>query len=129
MSGKYGDEYWALWSLEFVELSKTTPDVHKAMGASRGITPKVSSTYVSRLRQKGYIKPSNNRRGAPAELDERSLLALKRMKVKPVSRVAIDLIIEGTTKGEALAKVWDLVHQLEAWDDRSGEPFVYRPRT
>jgi hypothetical protein len=124
---KYGEEYWALWSHEFVELSKTTPNVHVAMAESRGITPKVSSTYASRMRQMGFLAP-NAGRNMPAELGERSERALKRMSVKPKSRVAIDVIIEGETKGEALAKVWDLVHQLEAWDDRTGERFVYKPR-
>ena len=126
MPAAYSDEYWAVWCKEYVELSKTTFHANQAMADARGVNRKQIGTAVARMRERGFLDPSTGKT-KPARLGPKSEAILKRMGLVTKSRVAIDVTIQGATKAEALTELWDLVAQLEAWDDRTGEPFIHRP--
>ena len=126
MPAPLSDEYWALWCYEYVDLSKTTFHANDAMAKARGIGRKSVGSNVMRMRERGFLEPSEGKT-KPAKLGPKAEAILHRMGVVQRSRVAIDLQIIGATKAEALAELWDVVAQLEAWDGRAGQPFPYEP--
>lgn len=126
MPAGYGIEYWALWAEEYVELCND-PDVKHAnieMARRHNMDEKSLATNVARLRSRyGLITPfiSHNQR---PQLTDKALEILGVEKPKePLVKFTVK--IEAGTKVRALAQMWAIVQQLEHWDDRNGEAFVF----
>jgi hypothetical protein len=128
MPAPFTEEHWALLAQEYVELARQSGVYFpNALWAQReGIDKKVIGTRVFRMRRYGYLEPFVSRSEAP-RLTQKSLDILAKRKRKQKVMVAFKMEVVADSKAEALAEAWDLVTQLEHWDDRSGEPFQYKP--
>jgi len=113
---------------EYVELARQSGVYFpNALWAEReGIDKKVIGTRVFRMRQYGYLEPFTSR-SEPPQLTQKSRDILDKRKFKRVALVSFKMEVTASTKATALAEAWDLVTQLESWDDRTGDPFVYKP--
>lgn len=89
--------------------------------ATRGV-----ATTVDRMRQRGFLKPYSHRLAFPEMTDEAKRIAEDEHRRRD-AKVFFTMEVVANNKVEALAEVWDVVQQLEHWDERSGEPFRYRP--
>jgi len=120
-----GDEHWAVWCRQYIELSEVSPYPAQAMARVTGMTATSVAGIVARLREKGFITPF--RTGEKPRLTAKTLDILERVRLKVESPIVFDVTVYAKSKAEALAEVWDVITQLEGWDDRNGEPFHYRP--
>lgn len=128
MPAPFGEEFWALYAEEYVELARQ-PGVYypnAVMATRHGVDKKTVGTNVFRMRRDGYLSDFVSRT-QPPELTQKSRDILARLRRKKQARVLFTAEIVANSKVEALAEVWDIVQQLEHWDDRTGEPFHYRP--
>ena len=128
MPAPFGDEYWALWAAEYVELAKQPglyfPNV--VMASKRGMDNKKVATAVFRLRRDGFLTEHTKRSERP-ELTQKTKDILERIGRKERAPVLFNIEVFAESKAEALSELWDVIQQLEHWDDRTGEPFQYRP--
>jgi hypothetical protein len=126
MPAGYGIEYWAIWAEEYVALAND-PDVknpNMEMAQRHNMDPLSLGTIVTRLRNRhGLLTPFTSHR-EPPQLTEKAMEILGIEKPKE-SLVKFTVEIEAGSKVRALAQVWDVVQQLEHWDDRRGEPFKF----
>jgi hypothetical protein len=125
MPAGYGIEYWALFAEEYVALCND-PDVkkpHAEMAKRHNMDQLGLSTSIARLRSRyGLLTPFTSHR-EPPQLTEKAMEILGIEKPQ-ASLVKFTVEIEAGSKVRALAQIWDVVQQLEHWDDRRGEPFV-----
>ena len=125
MPAGFGDEYWAMFAEEYVELC-TDPnqkDPYAEMARRHNLSQLALSTYVARLRSRhGMLEPFVSHREPPRLTDKAlGILGIERPK-EPLVKFTVE--ITAANKIRALAQVWDIVQQLEHWDDRSGQPFT-----
>jgi hypothetical protein len=100
----------------------------QAMGEATGQPPKSIATTVGRLRARGIIAPlseSGGNRYKP-QLTPWAKAEWEKIKLREESKIVFTAEVFANTKEEALAEVWDIVVQLEAWDPKQG-PFVFTP--
>jgi hypothetical protein len=128
MPAPFTEEHWALFAQEYVELARQSGVYFPNAELARqlGIDKKIIGTRVFRLRQYGYLEPFTTR-AEPPRLTQKALDILERSRHKKAAPVAFKMEVIAKSKAEALAEAWDLVQQLEHWDDRTGEPFQYKP--
>lgn len=128
MPAPFTEEHWALLAQEYVELARQSGVYFpNALWAQReGIDKKVIGTRVFRMRQYGYLEPFVSR-AEPPRLTQKARDILDKRKFRKKALASFKMEVTAITKAEALAEAWDLITQLESWDDRTGEPFQYRP--
>ena len=122
----YGEKYWAQWAYEYVQIAQTNTGPNLVMAKARGARESSVASLVLRMRRKGLITPFI-RGGGPPKLTPHAERILQRLGYDGKVYVSFDVEIHTNSKTEALAELWDVIQQLENWDDRQGEPFTYRP--
>jgi hypothetical protein len=124
-----GDEYWAMWCDDYVALARrrgTSHKINKLMGELTGQAAKGVATTADRMRERGFLQPYSTRTALPA-LTEAAQQIVDRVRRRQEANVVFTVEVAAKSKVEALAEVWDVIQQLEHWDDRNGEPFHYKP--
>ena len=89
-------------------------------GAIVDMKPKTVSMTVKRLRESGILVPKS-------QGNHLSARGLEALRTTENGYVAFELLVRAESKTKALAQVWDVISQLEHWDERTGEPFRLQP--
>lgn len=124
----HGDEYWALWCEEYVRDAEENGalGVNIRMAQRHGKSVRGIGTMIYRMRERGFIVHYEARNATP-RLTKKSQDLVDRYHRLKESRVSFVVEVTVNTKVEALAEMWDVIQQLEHWDERTGEPFQYKP--
>lgn len=121
MPAPKGEQHWAKWAYDFVQIGKVSDHPNRDFAAVMGHTSNTVGTMALRMRQRGFLL---RREDGTYDITQRTQNILNTMRgMQDGGVVAFDLRVRAKTKAEALAEVWDVISQLEHWDPRTGEPF------